>query len=415
VQVLWASHLIPYPPKSGVHLRSFHLLRGVSARHDVDLIAFIQEPWLQIFYRSRAEALADCERALRGLCRSVRFLPIDSLKRRGGKWRTALAGLVSSPCYTLRWLQSRAARAAFAEAARGARYQLAHFDTVGLAPYRALLDPVPATLGHHNIESHMLLRRAANEGNPLKRGYFAQEGRRLQRYEAQVAGRFAGHITCSEVDSERLRAIAPHANVVSVPNGVDVDYFRPEGRESPAPSIIFVGSLNWYPNVQAVLFLLQEIWPALKRQAPQLRLDIVGSAPPRAVLDLAAGLADVSVRGFVDDVRPLLDSATVYVCPIRDGGGTKLKLLDAFAMGKCVVAHPIACEGIDAVPGRHVEHAESAQDFTRSILRLLERPGERASMGLAARALVIESYSFAQIGVQLADLFSALGARGTQA
>lgn len=408
MRVLWASHLIPYPPKSGVHLRSFHLLRGVAARHDVELVAFIQEPWLRIFYGSREEGLAESERALREICRSVRFFTIDSLARQGGKWRTALAGLLLPPCYTLRWLESRAARAAFADAGRSGQFGLAHFDTIGLAPYRSLLDAVPATLGHHNVESHMLLRRAANERSVLRRAYFAQEGRRVQSYEARIAGRFAAHLTCSDLDSARLRALAPQANAVTIPNGVDIDYFQPHEVGSTTPSIIFVGSLNWYPNVEAVLFLLREIWPALKMRIPALHLDIVGSAPPRAVLELASTHADVIVHGFVEDVRPYLDAADVYVCPIRDGGGTKLKLLDAFAMRKCVVAHPVACEGIDAIPGRHVEHAESAEDFVGTITRLLQRPAGRAAMGRAARELVTEKYSFAQIGSRLADLFSRL-------
>jgi glycosyltransferase involved in cell wall biosynthesis len=110
----------------------------------------------------------------------------------------------------------------------------------------------------------------------------------------------------------------------------------------------------------------------------------------------------------VNDVRPLMSAATLYVCPIRDGGGTKLKLLDAFAMQKCVVAHPIACEGIDVVPGRHVEFAESATGFVESIRRLLQQPRLRAEMGNAARQLVVERYSFAEIGRGLSDLFESL-------
>lgn len=410
MKILWASHLIPYPPKSGVHLRSFNLLRGVAAQHEVDLIAFVQEAWLKVFYRSRAEGLAECERALGSFCRSVRFLSIDSLNRRGGKARTALAGMLTPTCYTLRWLQSPVARQVFAEAGRG-QYDLAHFDTISLAPYRKFFASLPATLGHHNVESHILLRRAANEGNLLKRAYFAQEGYRVQRYEARIAERFVAHFTCSDLDSERLRAIAPRVNAITIPNGVDVEYFQSAGAEAPVPRIIFVGSLNWYPNVEAVLFLLREVWPALKAEVPQLRLDIVGSAPPAAVVALAANLPDVTVHGFVDDVRPYMDAAALYICPIRDGGGTKLKLLDAFAMRKCVVAHPIACEGIDAVPGRHVVHAESAAQFVRAIVDLLGRPEERSALGVAARQLVVERYSFAQIGRQLADVFGALAAK----
>ncbi len=408
MRVLWASQVIPYPPNSGVHQRTYHLLKGVAARHDVDLIAFIQETWLSVFYRSREQALGDCSRELGRLCRSVRFIPIASLERPGGKWRTALEGLVLPQSYTIRWLQSRQSWRAFAEAAERNAHALAHFDTVSVAPFARLFPHITTTLGHHNIESHMMLRRAANERNPLKRLYWQQEGRRLARYEARIAPSFAAHITCSDLDSARLRAIAPQADIVTIPNGVDVEYFQPTETTQARQSLIFVGSMNWYPNISAVKFLLSQVWPALKKAVPDLRLDIVGSAPPQSIRDMAAAMADVTVHGFVDDVRPLLGAATLYVCPISDGGGTKLKLLDAFAMQKCVVAHPLACEGIDVTPGRHVEFAESAGAFVESIRRLLRQPQAREEMGRAARQLVVERYSFAEIGRRLSDLFESL-------
>jgi glycosyltransferase involved in cell wall biosynthesis len=412
MRVLWASHLIPYPPKSGVHQRSYHLLQGVAAKHDVDLIAFVQEPWLRVFYRSREEALEDCTRHLQLLCRSVRLIGIERLQRPLGKLRTALEGLVFPESYTIRWLQSPGSWRTFTAAAQRQAYALAHFDTVGLAPFRRLFAGVPATLGHQNIESHMLLRRADNEPNPLKRLYYRQEGRRVRAYEARTAGSFAAHITCSELDSQRLRASAPQAHTVAIPNGVDVEYFQSAPVPAARPSIIFVGSLNWYPNVTAVRFLLTQIWRPLKAAVPDLHLDIVGSAPPQNIRDLAAAAHDVTVHGFVDDVRPLMNAATVYVCPIRDGGGTKLKLLDAFAMQKCVVAHPVACEGIDAVPGRHLELAESPAEFVQAIRHLLHEPRAREQMGLAARQLVVERYGFAEIGRRLASLFESLAQAG---
>jgi glycosyltransferase involved in cell wall biosynthesis len=254
----------------------------------------------------------------------------------------------------------------------------------------------------------MLLRRADNEANPLKRLYYLQEGIRVRNYEARTAASFVAHITCSELDSQRLRAIAPQANAVDIPNGVDVEYFQPTAVQDGRRSIIFVGSLNWYPNVSAVRFLLQHIWPALKAVVPDLHLDIVGSAPPQDIRALAAAAGDVTVHGFVDDVRPLMSAAALYVCPIRDGGGTKLKLLDAFAMQKCVVAHPVACEGIDVVPGHHVEWAESPAAFVEAIGRLLQQPQVREQMGLAARQLVVERYGFAEIGSRLASLLESL-------
>jgi glycosyltransferase involved in cell wall biosynthesis len=413
MRILWASHIIPYPPKSGVHLRSYYLLRGVAARHDVDLLAFIQEPWLDVFYPSRREGLEECARELGKLCRSVRFLPIDNLKRPGGKLRTAAEGLLCPASYTIRWLQSATSHAAFAEAARRGPYSLVHFDTIGLAPFRVHFPGTPATLGHHNIESQMLSRRGENESNIAKRVYFLLEGARVRRYEARMAREFDLHVTCSELDCARLREVAPSAHAVAVPNGVDTEYFQPTVCDSPTRSIIFVGSLNWYPNVDAVQFLLREVWPAAKARHPGLQLEIVGSAPPNSVLSLAANLKDVRVHGFVYDVRPLMNAATLYVCPIRDGGGTKLKLLDAFAMEKCVIAHPVACEGIDVSPGVNVQLADSADALVDAIDRLLSDTAKRFEMGRAARTLVVEKYAFSRIGRYLCDLFEAT-AKGTR-
>jgi polysaccharide biosynthesis protein PslH len=411
MRILWVSHFVPYPPKSGMHLRSYHLLRGVAARHEVDLIAFVREAWLRTFYSSLEEGLQDCARELGRICRSVSFHPIDRLTRPGGTWRTALEGLVLPTSYTLRFLQSRAARRAIADSAARERYALLHLDTVSLAPFRELLPHTPATLGHHNIESHMLLRRASNEPNLLKRLYFLQEGKRVKRFEASVAGQFVAHITCSDLDGERLRAIAPGANTVTVPNGVDIEYFNSPRAEGATPSLIFVGSLNWYPNVDAVLYLLREIWPRAKSACPDLRLDIVGSAPPASIVALAQRLPGVTVHGFVHDVRPLMSAATLYICPIRDGGGTKLKILDAFAMQQCVIAHPIACEGIAVEAGRQVQLAESQEEFLAAIARLLQEPGARETMGRAARQLVVDHYSFSEIGKKLSAVLESAARR----
>lgn len=410
MEIFWASHVIPYPPKSGVHQRSYHLLRAACKQNDVDLLAFVQEPWLRIFYASREEALEDCGRHLRDICRSVTFLTIENLARPLGKVRTALEGILWSRSYTTRWLQSGTAREAFMNASKDSTYDLAHFDTLSLAPFRAHFRDVPATLGHHNVESHMLRRRSANEKSWLKRGYFLQESERVRSYERRIASEYAAHVACSELDCERLREVSPQFNAYSIPNGVDVDFFRPTGSVYPLRSIIFVGSLNWYPNVDAVLFLLRDVWPLLKQRIPDLRLDVVGSAPPDSILRLAASLDDVRVHGFVDDVRPLIEAAAIYVCPIRDGGGTKLKILDAFAMGKCVVAHPIACEGLDFTPGRHVALASSTQEFAKSVEKLLANDTLRINMGVAARELAVKRYSFAEIGARLCDVFRAAAA-----
>jgi glycosyltransferase involved in cell wall biosynthesis len=411
MRYLWLAHAIPYPPKAGFLLRSYNLLRELARRYPVDLIAFVQETWVTTLFPSLEEGLAESHRALGEFCGSVTFLPIDNLKRPLGKQLTALQALLLGSSYTTAWLQSRSARAAIGRQLQTAKYDLVHFDTIGLAPYRDLTRATPATLTHHNIESHMMLRRAENANRTLAGKYFQHEGQTLQEFERRMGPEFAAHITCSELDTVRLRQIVPDANIVVVPNGVDCDYFASAAPVTRPNSLIFVGTMNWYPNVDAMLFFLKEVWPGLRVRVPTVTLDIAGSNPPETLVRLGRSLPGVTVHGYVPDVRPLVDSAAIFVCPIRDGGGTKLKLLDAFAMTKCVVAHPIACEGIDAVADREVVYAETPADFIDKLASLLADTGRRLALGHAARRLVETRYSFQTIGAQFASLLEST-ARG---
>ena len=151
--------------------------------------------------------------------------------------------------------------------------------------------------------------------------------------------------------------------------------------------------------------------PGLRASRPGIVLDVIGAGAPPSLVKLAANTAGVTLHGFVPDIRPLIDSAALYICPIRDGGGTKLKMLDAFAMAKCVLAHPIACEGIDVTEGRNVFLASTGEQFVAETLRLLDVADVRRQVGAAARILVQDRYTFTAIGKKLADTFRAAAAR----
>ncbi|HZT02739.1 MAG TPA: glycosyltransferase [Steroidobacteraceae bacterium] len=389
------------------------MLKSIAQHHSVDLVAFVQRPLLETYYPTLEEGLDESRRTLERLCRSVTFLPIAAIERPFGKVRTALEGLLLKESYMTRWLRNDAGTQALLRLAGERRYDLAHFDVISLAPYRGLLPAVPATLGYHNIESHMLLRRAEKDRHLLRKLYFWQEGKRLARYERRMADQFAGHITCSELDSARLRELMPDIEPICIPNGVDVEYFSPLCGQPKRHSLVFVSTLSWYPNVDAVLFLLRDIWPALKKLVPNVTLDIVGAGAPPSVVELAREHEGVTLHGFVPDIRPLVDAAAIFVCPIRDGGGTKLKVLDAFAMAKCVVAHPIACEGIDVTDGRDVVLAESGPEFARRLASLLNDDERRAEIGAAARELVVSRYTFDAIGSRLEQYLRELAGSDT--
>jgi len=413
MRILWMSHVVPYPPKAGLLLRAFYLLKSLSEVHDVDLVAFIQEPLLRTFYKDVSDGLDECRHALQEFCRSVLLLPIDRATRPHGQMRTAIECLVEPGGYFGSWLYAPAARNEIRRHIAAAQYHVGHFDSISVARYRSEAPSIPALLGHHNAESHMLSRRADNEAGIMRRMYFAREARRLAQFERAIAPAFAKHITCSDLDAERLRATMPDAHFSTVPNGVDSNYFRPIGLEQRPNSLIFVGTMSWYPNIQAVMFLLKDMWPVLRGLAPAVTLDIIGAGAPKHLLDLAAGCDGVVMHGYVDDIRPLLDSASIFVCPIRDGGGTKLKILDAFAMAKCVVAHPIACEGINVTPEVNVCYAVSPEEFAETIRNLLDQHAKRRAIGDAARRLAIDEYSFAAIGREFVRIVEKVAEGGT--
>jgi polysaccharide biosynthesis protein PslH len=414
MNVLWLTHAIPYPPKAGFLSRTYNLLREVGRRHEVDLISFVQEPWLRTHFATLEEGIEESRRVLGNSCRRVTFLPIDSMRPRWGKHMTALGALLTGRTYTTSWLASRSAARVIAEEMRGNRYDLVHFDTIGLASYRDL-SRVPAILTHHNIESHMMMRRADNARRAVARAYYRLEARRLEAFERRVAPAYAAHITCSELDTERLRSIVTDATVVTIPNGVDCDFFSAAHVSTRPNSAVFVGTMNWYLNVDAMQFFLREIWPQLRARVPDATMDIVGSNPPADLTRLARSLPGVTIHGYLPDVRPLIDSAALFVCPIRDGGGTKLKILDAFAMQKCVVAHSIACEGIDVTAGQDVVLANTPEEFVSEISRLFQNERERVDIGAAARRLVERNYSFRQFGDQLSATIEDIVRRhGTQ-
>jgi glycosyltransferase involved in cell wall biosynthesis len=280
-------------------------------------------------------------------------------------------------------------------------FDVVHFDTLSLAPYRGIFSRAAKSLDHHNIESDMMLRRAQIEQQPLKRLYFWQEGLRLRRYESRVCPQFDLNITCSSLDSQRLERVAPGVAVAEVPNGVDTEYFRPNGDFERPRSLVFAGNMSWYPNAAAMLFFAEKVWPALKAKLPGVTMDVIGGSPPQLLSTLAGRDRDFRVHGFVPDVRPYIGRSAVYVCPIMDGGGTKLKILDALAMGKAIVAHPIACEGIDVRDGRNVIFARQPDEFVENIVKLLESPELRMRLSVDARSLAESSYSYLFIGRRL--------------
>ena len=240
----------------------------------------------------------------------------------------------------------------------------------------------------------MLLRRAATEKSLIKRWYLNLQGRKLRSAEKRAIVRFDGNICVSELDCEELRSLGKGALCRVVPNGTDVDFFRPVEAKSEGPSLVFAGSMTWYPNSDAMTLFAERIWPLIKEQIPGIVMNVIGSYPPAEVVRLSQSDHQFKVLGFVDDVRPYISRASVYVVPIRVGGGTRLKILDAMAMGKAIVSHPIGAEGLYVIHGKDIVIAEDPKSFADEVVELVHNEAKRRALATQARQTVVERYSW---------------------
>jgi polysaccharide biosynthesis protein PslH len=399
MRVLWLSHFVPYPPVGGARQRSHHLLLQAARTHEVHVVALNQKANIPT-----ADALADaCER-LRPSIAGLDVFPIPSDASRA-TWAamTATSFFRPSP-YDVNWLRSKAVWARIAALDVPRRFDLVHVDTLALMQYAPLFGRTPVALNHHNVESQLTARRAEKESHPLKALYLARDAAKLAAHEAAMCPGAGINLVVSPLDGERLQEVAPGTKVAVVDNGVDVDYFRPDPAVEPDPKhMIFAGGMNWFPNAEAMRFFVQDIWPALLADDPSRRMTIIGRGAPAEVT--AAASDRLHVAGFVPDVRPYAHRAGIYVCPIKNGGGTRLKILDALALALPLVATELAVEGLELQPDVHYLRAETPEDYVRQVRRLEAEPELRRRLALAGRQLVERRYSWQGIGRALCSAY----------
>ncbi len=238
-------------------------------------------------------------------------------------------------------------------------------------------------LDEHNIEYDILWRTTAAERPSIRKLYNWANYLKLRREERAAWQQFDGITLTSERDEQLLRRDAPGKPTAVTPNAVDTDFFQPSGAPVEAGTILFFGAINYYPNTEGLLFFLDEVFPYVKQQHPGARLMIVGQQPPPAIMSRAS--EDVIVTGLVDDVRPYLERAAVVIAPLRIGGGTRLKIVEAMAMGKPIVATHIGAEGLDVNHDENILLSDTAEDFAGQVVRVLDDAALAQRLGQAAR------------------------------
>lgn len=399
MHILWLSHFVPFPPKGGCFQRSYNLLRQLSARHSVHLVALKHKDSTH-----PEEETRHARTELLRFCAAVDVIDISSATSGAGLMATAAKSVLSGLPFNVTVYRSAAVRARLAELCARETFDVVHFDTIGLAQYLPLAGDRPAVMTHHGAESHMIRGRIPFERNPLRRAFLWFEWLTLQRYERRMCSRFAVNVVMSDDDGDIMRRIATEGVFVSVPNGVDVDYFKP-GPAAARTSLVFAGRLDQYSNRDGMLHFMQSAWPLISRARPDITIDIIGANPPETLQALAAADTRIRVHGFVPDIRPFFATAATAICPVRNGGGTRLKVLDALALGVPLVSTTIGLEGIAAVPERDVLTADSPDAFARQVHRVFDEPGLAPRLAAAGRRLIEDHYSWPALGDRLAAVY----------
>lgn len=380
-RVLYLAHRIPYPPDKGDKIRSWRTLDHLTRRFDVHLAAFVDDP---ADFRHQA--------FLESRCDSVALIPLN---RKLATLRSAKGFITGEPLTMPYYRDARMQAAVAAARDTGLAAEIAFSSS--MAPYLAEDAGAPRLVDLCDADSAKWTEYARRKSWPLSAVY-EREGRRLAAAESAIINFADATFAISEEEADLLASRdAAGKDVHWFCNGVDGDAFAPGAvaADDRRFSAVFVGAMDYWANVDAVLWFMREVWPLVRAAAADATFAIVGSNPAREIR-LLDGKDGVAVTGRVDDVRPYVEGAALVVAPLRIARGVQNKVLEAMAMAKAVVSTPAGLEGIDAQIGVEALAAASAEAFAREVVRLIDDRGAAKEIGAAARARILADYQWPQ-------------------
>lgn len=371
-RILFLAHRVPYPPDKGDRIRSYHILAHLARRGQVDLAYLTDEP-----------TTATTFTALRALCPRVEGVHVSPSWR----WVRAAWSLTRGRSLTEGLFASSTLRALVSRWQEETPYDVVVCFSSGVLPFvlgGGRMHDLIADLV--DVDSQKWFDYAARTSGP-KATLFRLEGRRVRLLERAIGREARAVVLATGVEADLYRKICPEACVESIPNGVDLDYFRPLPEVAEEAHCVFVGQLDYRANVLGVEWFCRTAWPAIRACFPTATFQVVGRNPVSAVQRLGA-VPGVQIVGPVVDVRPYLASARIVLVPLPVARGVQNKVLEAMAMGRAVVASPAALEGLALVSGRDALAATNPDDWVREVVRLWDDPRERCALGQAARRYV---------------------------
>jgi len=391
MKILWAKSDFLHPTTKGGHIRTLETLKRLHQRHEIHYVAL-----------DLAEQPGGVERSSE-YCTKAYPIPHSAPARGSVKfWMQASAGLFSRLPLSVSRYRSAAMARQIEALMRSEKFDSLVCDFLFPAPN--IGDLSRWTLFQHNVEAMIWKRHSENAGDPVRRAYFEGQYRRMLAYEAEVCRSVRNIIAVSDSDAETMRSLYGVSRLAAVPTGVDVDYFRSRGGHPYLADMVFVGSMDWMPNIDAVLWFAAEILPLIRASHPEARLAVVGRRPAPEIARLTEKDAHIQVTGTVDDIRPYLWGSSVAIIPLRIGGGTRLKIYEAMAAGIPVVSTTIGAEGLDYQAGIDLCVGDTPTDFASQCLAQLDDADARRRIANAAFEKVSSRYSWEGVSQKFEEL-----------
>ena len=381
MKILWILGELPIPADSGGKLRVLGLLKELAPRHEITVV--VLDPG-----ETESHHLAE----LRALCHRVEVLPWQGR-------RSKLQLILGAICHLFSHLPFAVIKYCSEETERKLTQLLsAPYDLVqceSFCFYRYLSHPTTAKkiLNTQNIEAAIWQQRAQLCTNPFLRFYLNSQARKMAQYESWIIEKYDSVLAVSDEDAAILKTRYRAKSVAVVPNGVEVFALLPGLKAEPG-LIVFSGAMDYTPNDDAMHYFLRDVWPLIVQKYPAARFKIVGRRPSRTLRAMVARHTNVEITGWVEEVRPFLARAAVVVVPLRMGGGTRIKILEAMALGKPIVSTSIGAENLGVVPEQHLLLADTPLAFIEKTVFLLENSDLGRKIGQTAREFVEANYSW---------------------
>jgi polysaccharide biosynthesis protein PslH len=410
--VLVVDEEVPFPLTTGKRIRSYNLLKAQSTKHRITFLC----------HRSIVDA--ECQTGVERFGQlgiKVEFLERSLPKQTLLTSKPRLAAQLgmnffSKYPYLVQKHASNELRRRVEQLSNRPDIDLIHIEWT---PYAAAITPrvrKPWVLDAHNVESLIWKRYFHAESNRLKRLFIRHQWTKFSRFEKRMFQKASEVVFVSKPDNETAKEEFGRSRGTVVDNGVDLQEFRYAGlHERDINRILFLGSLDWRPNIDAIDFFLDEIWPQIRASRPGLHLDIVGRSPARLFSERLRGERNVTLHPDVPSVRPFLELARLMIVPLRIGGGSRLKILEAAASGLPVISTTVGAEGLAMEPGRHYIRADSAEELQDAILENVDNNAYLERLAISARRLVERQYDWSIISHKLDAVWRAAVARSGQA